>query len=392
MAPPARDVSLLTPGGEIAARPDTRSAKRAPPLAPRSEDPSSQPRTDTRYQTLDANEAVARIAYRLSEVIAIYPITPASAMGEHADAWSADRRPNLWGAVPDVVEMQSEGGAAGAVHGALQAGGAGDDVHRVPGAAADAPGPVQDRGRAHLVLHARRGAHRGDARAVDLRRPLRRDGRAQHRASRCSPRAPPRRRRTSRRSATPRRCSRASRSCTSSTASGRPTRSRRSRSWTTRRLRSLIDDGRAPRTPCPRARPGSPGGARARRRIPTRTSSRARRSSRSTRRCPAIAGRDDGALRRADRPALPPVRLRRSSRGRARDRADGLGRRVRARDGGPPGRAAASASASLKVRLFRPFSIEHFARRAARRRTRVDRGPRSHEGARLGRASRCFSR
>jgi pyruvate-ferredoxin/flavodoxin oxidoreductase len=75
-----------------------------------------------RYQTLDANEAVARVAYRLSEVIAIYPITPASAMGEHADAWAADRRPNLWGTVPEVVEMQSEGGAAGAVHGALQAG------------------------------------------------------------------------------------------------------------------------------------------------------------------------------------------------------------------------------------------------------------------------------
>jgi CBS domain-containing protein len=75
-----------------------------------------------RHRTLDANEAVADVAYRLSEVIAIYPITPASVMGEHADAWSADRRANLWGAVPEVVEMQSEGGAAGAVHGALQAG------------------------------------------------------------------------------------------------------------------------------------------------------------------------------------------------------------------------------------------------------------------------------
>jgi pyruvate-ferredoxin/flavodoxin oxidoreductase len=74
------------------------------------------------HRTLDANEAVADVAYRLAEVVAIYPITPASAMGEHADAWSADRRPNLWGAVPEVVEMQSEGGAAGAVHGALQAG------------------------------------------------------------------------------------------------------------------------------------------------------------------------------------------------------------------------------------------------------------------------------
>jgi pyruvate-ferredoxin/flavodoxin oxidoreductase len=72
--------------------------------------------------TVDGNEAAARVAHRLSEVIAIYPITPSSPMGEHADAWSAAGRPNLWGAVPQVIEMQSEGGAAGALHGALQAG------------------------------------------------------------------------------------------------------------------------------------------------------------------------------------------------------------------------------------------------------------------------------
>ncbi|MEB3277154.1 MAG: 2-oxoacid:acceptor oxidoreductase family protein, partial [Cyanobacteriota bacterium] len=72
--------------------------------------------------TLDANEAVARVAYRLNEVIAIYPITPASPMGEWADAWAAEGRPNLWGSVPSVVQLQSEGGAAGTVHGALQAG------------------------------------------------------------------------------------------------------------------------------------------------------------------------------------------------------------------------------------------------------------------------------
>jgi len=74
------------------------------------------------YETLDANEAVARVAYKLNEVIAIYPITPASPMGEWADAWAAAEEPNLWGTVPSVIEMQSEGGAAGAVHGALQAG------------------------------------------------------------------------------------------------------------------------------------------------------------------------------------------------------------------------------------------------------------------------------
>jgi pyruvate-ferredoxin/flavodoxin oxidoreductase len=72
--------------------------------------------------TMDGNEAVARVAYALNEVIAIYPITPSSPMGEWADQWASEHRPNLWGTVPLVVEMQSEGGAAGAVHGALQAG------------------------------------------------------------------------------------------------------------------------------------------------------------------------------------------------------------------------------------------------------------------------------
>ncbi len=77
----------------------------------------------TRTQiTVDGNEAAARIAHRLSEVVAIYPITPSSPMGELADAWSAAGRPNLWGVVPEVIEMQSEGGAAGALHGALQTG------------------------------------------------------------------------------------------------------------------------------------------------------------------------------------------------------------------------------------------------------------------------------
>jgi pyruvate-ferredoxin/flavodoxin oxidoreductase len=71
---------------------------------------------------LDGNEAAASIAHRASEVIAIYPITPSSTMGELADEWSAAGRRNLWGTVPEVVEMQSEAGAAGAVHGALQAG------------------------------------------------------------------------------------------------------------------------------------------------------------------------------------------------------------------------------------------------------------------------------
>jgi pyruvate-ferredoxin/flavodoxin oxidoreductase len=72
--------------------------------------------------TIDGNEAVASVAHRTNEVIAIYPITPSSNMGEWADEWSAKGMKNIWGTVPQVTEMQSEGGAAGAVHGALQAG------------------------------------------------------------------------------------------------------------------------------------------------------------------------------------------------------------------------------------------------------------------------------
>ncbi len=74
------------------------------------------------FAILDGNEAVASVAYRLSEVIAIYPITPATAMGEQADAWAAQGHTNLWGSVPAVIEMQSEAGAAGTVHGAVQTG------------------------------------------------------------------------------------------------------------------------------------------------------------------------------------------------------------------------------------------------------------------------------
>src|SRR5512139_4106484 len=72
--------------------------------------------------TIDGNEAAAYVAHKVNEVIAIYPITPSSPMGEHADDFSAAGEPNIWGTVPLVVEMQSEGGASGAVHGALQTG------------------------------------------------------------------------------------------------------------------------------------------------------------------------------------------------------------------------------------------------------------------------------
>src|ERR1700756_317168 len=75
-----------------------------------------------RIIVIDGNEAAADVAYRLNEIIAIYPITPSSSMGEWSDQWQQEGRKNIWGAVPKVVEMQSEGGAAGALHGALQGG------------------------------------------------------------------------------------------------------------------------------------------------------------------------------------------------------------------------------------------------------------------------------
>src|SRR5450755_4030796 len=74
------------------------------------------------YTIMDGNEAAVRIAYKTSEVCAIYPITPSSTMGEWADEWSSDNKENIFGEVPRIIEMQSEAGAAGAIHGALQGG------------------------------------------------------------------------------------------------------------------------------------------------------------------------------------------------------------------------------------------------------------------------------
>jgi len=76
----------------------------------------------TRKVTIDGNEAAAYIAHKTNEVIAIYPITPASPMGELSDEWSARKQTNIWGSVPEIIEVQSEAGAAGTVHGALQSG------------------------------------------------------------------------------------------------------------------------------------------------------------------------------------------------------------------------------------------------------------------------------
>ena len=72
--------------------------------------------------TIDGNEAAAYVAHKINEVIAIYPITPSSPMGEWSDQWSSEGKPNIWGTIPSVIEMQSEGGASGALNGALQGG------------------------------------------------------------------------------------------------------------------------------------------------------------------------------------------------------------------------------------------------------------------------------
>jgi pyruvate-ferredoxin/flavodoxin oxidoreductase len=82
---------------------------------------------------MDGNEAAASVAYRLAEVVAIYPITPSSPMAEWADQWRSEGKRNIWGALPIVEELQSEGGAAGALHGALPGGSVCDHVHRIAG-------------------------------------------------------------------------------------------------------------------------------------------------------------------------------------------------------------------------------------------------------------------
>jgi pyruvate-ferredoxin/flavodoxin oxidoreductase len=100
---PRRKALILAPDGTILA-------------------PVSDTKASSDWTTIDGNEAAASVAHRLSEVIAIYPITPSSTMGEFADEWSAAGKKNVWGDVPSVAEMQSEAGAAGAIHGALLGG------------------------------------------------------------------------------------------------------------------------------------------------------------------------------------------------------------------------------------------------------------------------------
>ena len=123
--------------------------------------------------TIDGNEAAASVAYRLNEVCCIYPITPSSPMAELADEWASQRRPNVWGTVPTVVEMQSEGGAAGALHGALQGGALTTTFTASQGLLLMIPNMYKIAGELTVGRDARGRPVAGGAGAVDLRRPLR---------------------------------------------------------------------------------------------------------------------------------------------------------------------------------------------------------------------------
>ncbi len=131
---------------------------------------------DLNVATIDGNEAAAYVAYRVNEVCAIYPITPSSTMAELADQWASEGKTNIWGSIPDVVEMQSEGGAAGAVHGALQAGALTTTFTASQGLLLMIPNMYKIAGELTPVRHPRRRPRAGDAGAVDLRRPSGRDG------------------------------------------------------------------------------------------------------------------------------------------------------------------------------------------------------------------------
>ena len=130
---------------------------------------------------LDGNEAAASVAYRLNEVIAIYPITPSSAMGEWADQWQHEGRKNIWGAVPTVIEMQSEGGAAGTLHGVLRAGALGTTFTASQGLLLMIPNMYKIAGElTPAVIHVAALQHAGYARTIDFWRSQRRNGHARH--------------------------------------------------------------------------------------------------------------------------------------------------------------------------------------------------------------------
>ena len=272
--------------------------------------------------------------------------------------------------------MQCEAGAAGALHGALQKGALGDDVHRVAGPAADDPQHVQDRRRADAGGDPRRRAHGRDPRALDLRRPQRRHARRARRAGRCSPPARSRRRTTSRWSRTPRRCGPGSRSSTSSTASARRheinkialLERRRPAGAGPRRRRPCLPRPRPDARRAGRARHGpEPGrvlpGPRGRPTLPPRRARhRRRRSWTSSRRGP---GRRYGLV---DYHGAPDAERVIVVMGSARRRGRGDGRRA-----GRGGRAGRACSASGCSSRSRPSSSSPRCRRPSERIAVLDR-------------------
>ena len=137
--------------------------------------------------TIDGNEAAAYVAHQINEVIAIYPITPSSTWASGPTSGPPKARPNIWGTVPTVVEMQSEGGAAGALHGALQAGALATTFTASQGLLLMIPNMYKIAGElTSTVFHVAARAAR-HARALDLRRPQRRHGRPLHRLRACCP-------------------------------------------------------------------------------------------------------------------------------------------------------------------------------------------------------------
>ena len=239
---------------------------------------------------MDGNEAAASVAYRLSEVIAIYPITPSSPMAEWADQWRSEGKKNIWGALPIVEEIAERRRRGRRVARRIAGRGLRNHLYGLAGPAADDPQHVQDCRRADPGDDARHGPHPGHARAVDLRRPLRRDGLPRHRLGHAGLELGPGSRRPGARSRRSLPSNPASPSSISSTASAPrtkwarfcPSATKPSARWSTTSTSS----------PSARtlSRPIAPSSA-ARRRIPMSSSRRARPARPSTRPYPASCSR-----------------------------------------------------------------------------------------------------
>ena len=318
---------------------------------------ATQPRATS--ACVDGNEAAARVAYTFSEVIPIYPITPSSPMAELADEWAAAGRPNLWGAVPEIIEMQSEAGAAGTLHGAVQGGAFATTFTSSQGLLLMVPNMFKIAGElTPCAMHV--AARTIATHALSIFGDHSDVMHAAPPGGRCWLPAASKRLTISRPSLTLRRCAPACRSCTSSTASARPTRWTRSTSSTTPtcgRWWTTTPCWPTASAPCT---PDAPSCA-ARHRTRTCSSRPARRSTRSMTPCPAssrrcsassppAAGADYGLVDYVGAPdADRVVVLMGSGSGAAAETVDAL-------------TAAGERVGLLTVRLYRPFPAEHFVR------------------------------